>query len=141
MIILDTTVLVYSVGAGHALRDPCRKIIEAIGRGRSTATTSAEVIQEFVHVRAKRRPRPDAAQLGAAFVDLLSPLLELNAADVRSGLRLFGAYKELGAFDAVLAASAIARDAEALVSADSGFSVVRELRHLHPTSPELDQLL
>lgn len=141
MIVLDTTVLVYSVGSDHPLREPCRRIVESVGHGELTATTSAEVIQEFVHVRAKRRPRRDAVQLGEAFVDLLSPLLELNAADLRSGLRLFQANRGLGAFDAVLAASAVARNADGLVSADAAFGMVRELRHIDPASKDLDQLL
>lgn len=141
MIVLDTTVLVYSVGSEHSLREPCRRIVEAVGQGSLIATTSAEVIQELVHVRAKRRPRRDAARLGEAFVDLLSPLLELSAADLRGGLGLFQAYRGLGAFDAVLAASAVARNADALVSADAAFAMVPELRHIDPASKDLDQLL
>ena len=99
------------------------------------------MVEEFVHVRARRRPRRDAAQLGEAFVDLLSPLLELDPADLRSGLRLFEAYRGLGAFDAVLAAAAVSRNAEALVSADAAVGKVRELRHIDPGSEDLDQLL
>lgn len=52
MIDLDTTILVYAKGADHPLRDPCRRLIAAIEEGRVLATTTSEVIQEFVHVRA-----------------------------------------------------------------------------------------
>ena len=44
MIVLDTTVLVYSVGSDHPLRAPCRSLIEAIGDGEIAATTTVEVI-------------------------------------------------------------------------------------------------
>jgi predicted nucleic acid-binding protein len=57
MIVLDTTVLVYAVGADHSLRRPCRDLVEAIAERRIEATTTVEVIQEFVHVRG-RRPLP-----------------------------------------------------------------------------------
>jgi predicted nucleic acid-binding protein len=54
MIVFDTTVLVYAKGADHPLRDPCRQLIAAAER-RIEATTTVEAIQEFVHVRSRRR--------------------------------------------------------------------------------------
>ena len=54
MIVLDTTVLVYAKGAEHPLRAPCRELVERIAEGAVQATTSVEVIQEFVHIRARR---------------------------------------------------------------------------------------
>lgn len=53
MILLDTTVLVYAVAFEHALREPCRALISAIGDGRIAATTTVEVLQESTHVRAR----------------------------------------------------------------------------------------
>lgn len=47
VIVLDTTVLVYAVGAEHPLRDPCRRLVEAIADGqlgqprRSTSSRSS----------------------------------------------------------------------------------------------------
>jgi hypothetical protein len=76
MIVLDTTVLVYAVGDDHTLREPARRIVEAVERGAVQATTTREAIQEFVHVRARRRTRADAAALGRAHASLLSPPLQ-----------------------------------------------------------------
>ena len=70
MILLDTTVLVYAVGDAHPLRQPCRQLVEAVRDAHLRATTTTEVIQEFAHVRSRRRPRHDAA---AFFYDLRSP--------------------------------------------------------------------
>jgi hypothetical protein len=55
MILLDTTALVYAVGSEHPLREPCRALISAIGDGRIAATTTVEMLQQFTHVRARRR--------------------------------------------------------------------------------------
>lgn len=132
MIVLDTTVLVYAVGLEHPLREPCRQIVAAVGAGRLAATTTVEVIQEFAHVRARRSGRQDAASTAAGYADLLSPLLAVSEDDVHEGLRLYAALAHLGAFDAVLAASAKGADAMALVSADRAFSRVPGLRHLEP---------
>lgn len=128
MIVLDTTVLVYAVGDHHGLRDPARSLIEAVASGAVRATTTVEAIQEFVHVRARRHSRPNAAQLGVAYADLLGPLLTPGEEALREGLRLFERQPELGAFDAVLAAAALAADVDALVSADRAFASVRSLR-------------
>ncbi len=137
MILLDTTVLVYSVGGDHPLREPCRSLIEAIGDGAIAATTTVEVIQEFAHVRARRRDRSDARSLASAFVDLLSPLTLVDADDLARGMDLFVANDQLGAFDAVLAAAVIGRDhLSALVSADRAFASIPGIVHVDPSDPD-----
>jgi predicted nucleic acid-binding protein len=65
----------------------------------------------------------------------------VTPADLEHGLELFGRHPELGAFDAVLAAVAISRDARALASGDRAFAVVPELRWIDPGSPALDAIL
>jgi uncharacterized protein len=141
VIVLDTTVLVYAKGQKHVLRQPCRSLIEAIAAGSVEATTTPEVIQEFVHVRARRRSRRDAADLGRSFVELLAPLLTISENDLGSGLHLFEQLPSLGSFDAVLAAATIGSGADALISSDATFARVPELTHVIPGTPEFDRLL
>lgn len=133
MILLDTTILVYAVGGEHPLRSPSRTIVEAIGDGRLPATTTVEVIQEFAHVRARRRDREDASRLAGMYVDLLAPLLTPSEIDLRGGLELFARSSGLGPFDAVLAATAIGTShIHALVSADRAFAAVPGLEVVDP---------
>jgi predicted nucleic acid-binding protein len=141
VIVLDTTVLVYAKGADHPLRGPCRELIAAIAGGTIQATTSAEVIQEFVHVRARRRGREDAASLGRDYAELLSPLLVADDESLGVGLALFERIEGIGAFDAVLAAAAISAGAKAMISADSGFGDVPNLPHLSPDAAGVAALL
>jgi hypothetical protein len=132
VIVLDTTVLVYAVGADHPLREPCQQLIRAIADGTILATTTIEVIQEFTHVRARRRERKDAADLARDYIELLSPLLIVEETDLREGLRRFEEGTGFGSVDAVLAAAAYAAGAQALVSADTGFSGIAAIRHVVP---------
>lgn len=141
MIVVDTTVLVYAVGAEHELAEPSRALVEAIGDGRVPATTTAEVIQEFVHVRSRRRGRADATRIGRAFTELLSPLLAVERDALEHGLRLFERLPVIGAFDAVLAAAAIESESAALVSGDRAFETVPRLRFVELGSPALDELV
>jgi predicted nucleic acid-binding protein len=141
VIVLDTTVLVYAKGAAHPLRDPCRRLIDAIAQEQLDATSTVEVIQEFVHVRAQRRERSDAVALGGDYADLLAPLLTVDDEHLRRGLSLFERNERLGAFDAVLAATAIDTGATAFVSADSAFAGVTGLPHVIPDDAGVEELL
>jgi predicted nucleic acid-binding protein len=139
LIVLDTTILVYAVGEQHALAEPCRRLVEAIRNGRVTATTTVEVIQEFAHVRARRRDKQDAAGVARDFVELLSPLLVVTQDVLTAGLRLFER-TALGSFDAVLAAAAIDARASSLMSADGAFEGIRGLKWVDPRSAAFDEL-
>lgn len=141
MIVVDTTVLTYAVGREHPLREPSRRLVEAVRMGRVHATTTVEVIQEFAHIRSRRHPRREAVALSRDYTELLAPLLVVERDQLESGLALFERHAALGAFDAVLAATALANDAEALVSADSGFAAVPRLSHVAPGTPEFERLL
>jgi predicted nucleic acid-binding protein len=139
MIVLDTTVLVYALGAEHPLREPCRELVGAVAAGRS-ATTTAEVLQEFAHVWARRRSRQAAEHLALDYLHLLAPLLVVGDDDLREGLRLFARSSRLGAFDAVLAAAAHRAGASAIVSADGGFAEA-DIAHITPDGPGVAGLL
>jgi hypothetical protein len=141
VIVLDTTVLLYAVGADHRFREPCRTLVRAITAGDVVATTTVEAIQEFAHVRARRRSRADAAELAHAYLDLLSPLLVVEEAGLREGLRVFAAGTAIGSFDAVLAAATKAAGATALVSSDVAFATVPGIIHVMPDDDGVRALL
>lgn len=141
MIVLDTTVLVYAVGDEHRFRVPCRQLLSAVGAGAVVASTTPEVIQEFAHVRARRRSRTDAIELAEAYSDLLAPLLVVDEQGLRAGLRLFGGHPQLGSFDSVLLATASAGGAAAVVSADAAFGDVTGVRHVVPDGDGIAELL
>lgn len=140
MIILDTTILAYAVGEEHPLRDPCRRLLETHADGRIEATTTVEVIQEFAHIRARRQTRPDAVRLARRYMAAFT-LLATTPDDLDRALDLFEEHRTLGAFDAVLAAVALAHRADALVSADRAFASIPGLSFVDPTTPDLARLI
>ncbi len=141
MIVLDTTVLVYATGSDHPLREPCRRIVDAVANAALAATTTVEVIQEFTHVRARRIDRVDASRLAGSLTDLLAPLLPVSETALRRGLQIYAGATGLGTFDAVLAAATIAAGGAALVSADHAFAEVTGLRHVVPDADGVSSLL
>jgi predicted nucleic acid-binding protein len=140
MIVLDTTVLVYAVGAEHPLREPCRELVTAIGDGAVSATTTVEVVQELAHVRARRRERRDAIKVATDFARLLGPLLLVTEQHLHAGLDLWARHPRLGCFDAVLAAATISAGGT-LVSADKAFGRIRGLAHSVPDTKGVKRLL
>ncbi len=144
MIVLDTTVLVYAVGGDHGLRDSCQELVRAVANGAIVATTTVEVIQEFAHVRARRRDRADAALHAADFADLLAPLIEVRESTLRAGLRVFADARQIGAFDAVLAAAAAETahgKSATVVSADRAFGELPHIHHVFPDAAGVGDLL
>ncbi len=99
------------------------------------------MIQEFVHVRARRRSRSDAVRTGRDYAELFSPLVAVERSALERGLSIFERVPKLGAFDAVLAATALEADADGLVSADAAFAEVPRLRFLELGSPALRELI
>lgn len=92
---------------------PCRELI-AIAAGAIRATTTPEVIWEFVHVRSRWVSRRDAVALGRDLSSLLDPLIVVDAATLAVGLRLYEETEQLGAFDGGSeAARAVSADAKA----------------------------
>lgn len=66
MIVIDTSVLSYSVGSEHQFREPCIRLMDAVEAGTIRATTTPEVLQEFAWVRARRRSLIAAATIAGA---------------------------------------------------------------------------
>ena len=141
MIVLDTTVLLYAIGGEHPYRDPCRDLIRAIADGSVRGTTTVEVLQEFVHVRARRRGRAEATQRAREYATLLSPLLTMDESDLERGLGVFERHDEVGGFDAMLLGRAQQAHARAIVSGDRGFAAQELVLHVLPDAQGVAGLL
>jgi predicted nucleic acid-binding protein len=141
VIVVDTSVLAYAVGGEHPLREPSRRLVETIGAGQLDARTTPEAIEEFAHVHTRGRPRSAAVAHARRYADLLAPLLTTTEAELANGLRLYDRYARLGAFDSLLAATAMANGAEAFVSGDRAFAEVRGLRFVELGSSAFERLL
>lgn len=142
MIVVDTNVLVYAVGAEHPLREPSRRIIDAAGSAAVQATTTAQVIHEFLHVYARRRSREEATAAAKRQLALFEPLLTPADADVSAAIDLYARHAQLDSGDALLAAIVLGNpEVDALVTADQGFAAVPGLALLDPRGPEIARML
>ncbi len=121
MILVDSNVPMYLVGAAHPNKDAARRALEgAVADGQSLCT-DAQVLQEILHryTAIRRREQIDPA-FGAllAIVDVVYPI---ERVDVERARRLLRTTLTLSARDAVHVAVMQGRDIDRILSFDSGF--------------------
>jgi len=131
-IFLDANVFLYAVGADSPHRASCRALLQAVGQGKLDAVTSSEVLQEILHVRARRVDVADAANAARAAADLVSDVLPVTRDDVLEACRLLEAHSTLSARDAIHAAVMKNSQVVVLVSVDRDFDVVADLKRIEP---------
>lgn len=132
----DTAIFLYAVGDDHPYREPCRRLVSLAADGHLQGEASVEIIQEFVHVRWRRRGHRQQAVREAADISLLCSLHDLTEADLRRALRLFNQAKSLHMRDAIHAATALNRGVQLIVSPDDGFDEVPGLTRIDPADAE-----
>jgi len=122
----------YAGGASHPLRAPCLEILDLVATGRLDAVTSAEVVQEIFH-RFARSPRAaEGAELAQATIDLFSPVLPITHGIVARMPELARRYPTHSARDLIHVATCLAHGIEAVVSPDTDFDRIREVRRIAP---------
>jgi uncharacterized protein len=129
---VDTTVLMYAAGSAHPLRDPCRRIVEAIGAGTIDATTSVEVIQEILHRGISIRRVEGSVDLATRTLDLFAPVLPITHALIRRIPDLAHRYPSLDARDLVHVATCVHEGITQIISADLAFDKVAEVKRVDP---------
>jgi predicted nucleic acid-binding protein len=121
MILVDSNIPMYLVGATHPNKDAARRALEeAVAAGQSLCT-DAEVLQEILHrysaIRRQARIEPAFDAL-LAIVDVVYPI---ERADVERARRLLHTTPTLSARDAVHLAVMQGRDVDRILSFDGGF--------------------
>jgi len=121
VILVDSNIPMYLVGAPHPNKDAARRALEeAVAAGESLCT-DAEVLQEILHrYTAIRRPEDIDPAFDAllAIVDVVYPV---ERADVERARRLLRTTPTLSARDAVHIALMQGRDIDRILTFDTGF--------------------
>jgi uncharacterized protein len=98
MVFVDTNVFVYAVGRPHPLRDPARAMLRDHVASGARLATSAEVLQELMHVYLPvgRLETLDAA---LTLAHDLTTVLPVDDSDIRAARNLVSGRPGLGARD------------------------------------------
>ena len=121
MILVDSNIPMYLVGAEHPNKAAARRILETAIAAGERLVTDAEVFQEILHryVAIDRR-----AAIEPAFdvlLDIVDDVLDIGSADVLAAKRLVMTASGLSARDAIHVAVMQRHDIGSIASFDRGF--------------------
>ncbi len=131
-VLCDTAIFVYAVGTEHRYRDPCRAILASAARRELSGLVSADLLQEFVHQRARRTGDRAKAVVDAQAIPVSCEVLDVTLAVATRALELFASHSRLDARDAVFAAVALEHGVTHVVSPDGAFDAVSGLTRVDP---------
>jgi len=131
-VFLDTNIFLYAAGASHPLREACAKVLRRVADGSLDATINSEVVQEILYVLTRRGRRDDALKLAGHMASLFPDLLAVTRDDVLEACKLLRQYPGLSVRDAIHVGTMLRNGLKTVVTVDSDFDQVSEIRRLAP---------
>jgi len=131
-VFLDTNIFLYAAGPSHPLRGVCAKVLLRVADGALDATINSEVVQEILYVLTRRGRREDALTLARHLTSLFPDLLPVTREDIAVACDLLRQYPRLSVRDAIHTATMLRNGLETVVSVDSDFDQVSQVRRLAP---------
>lgn len=129
---LDANVFLYAAGADGPYREPCIALLRAVESGQCAAATSTEVVQEVLHVVARRAGAEVAATAAESVLGLVSVVLPVERSDLERACALLRKHPGLPVRDAVHAATLRRAGIDVIVSADKHFDQVTQVQRVDP---------
>ena len=130
MILVDSNIPMYLVGAPHAHKSDARRLLEKVVTERQRLVTDAEVLQEILH-RYVAIDRRDAIQpVFDALLGIVDQVLAVDRAIAELAKQIVLGYRQLSARDAVHLAVMQHHGVEQIMTFDSGFDGFPGIRRL-----------
>ena len=121
MILVDSNIPMYLVGAPHAHKSDARRLLEKVVSERQSLVTDAEVLQEILH-RCVAIDRRDAIQPAFdALIGIVDQVLAVDRPIAERAKQIVLGYRQLSARDAVHIAVMEHHGIEQIMTFDSGF--------------------
>ena len=121
MILVDSNIPMYLVGAPHPHKSDARRLLENAVSGRQRLVTDAEVLQEILH-RYVAIDRRDAIQPAFdALIGIVDQVLAVDRPIAERAKQIVLGYRQLSARDAVHIAVMEHHGIEQIMTFDSGF--------------------
>ncbi|MBZ5548329.1 MAG: type II toxin-antitoxin system VapC family toxin [Acidobacteriia bacterium] len=123
MILVDSNIPMYLVGAPHPHKADAQRLLEKLITDRQRLVTDAEVLQEILH-RYVAIDRRDAIQPAFdALLGLVDQVLAVDRAVVERAKNIVLGYRQLSARDAVHLSVMEQNGIDQILSFDAGFDV------------------
>ena len=131
MILIDSNIPMYLVGAAHPHKTDARLLLERCAEAGERLVTAAEVFQEILH-RYGAIGRLDAVQPAfSALAAVVDEVFPIERRDVERAKEILLGSKRISSRDAVHAAVMERHGAEAILSFDAGFDRIPGMTRIH----------
>ena len=121
MILVDSNVPMYLVGAPHVHKSDAQRFLEKLVSERQRLVTDAEVLQEILHRYTAIRRREAIQPAFNALLGVVDLVLPVDRVAVERAKEIVLGYQELSARDAVHLAVMEHHGIDRILSFDSGF--------------------
>ena len=129
---IDTNIFIYAKGKDHPLKPACVSMIKRIGESEITAIINTEIIQEILYRYQSIKNLPAGISLAKQAMQMCSLILPVSAADLSLALDILEAHPQIQTRDAFHAATMINSGIKEILSTDSHFDLIPEIRRIAP---------
>ena len=128
MRLIDTNVIVYTVGSVHPLKEASERILSDIAAGTLAANLDVETLQEVLHLYSSRGERKKGFRTIEHLLMLFPNPFPIGREEIERARDLMMKHPFLGARDGIHAAVVQTHDLEGIVTADKVFDRIKRLR-------------
>ena len=129
---VDANVFMYLAGRDSTYRESCRRALHAAIERGTMLTTSAEVLQEFLHYYGARGRPESARTVYEAATDICGEILPITEHQIARALEVLVEHPGLPARDALHVATMETHGIERLLSADKEFDRIDTVERVNP---------
>jgi uncharacterized protein len=131
VILIDSNVPIYLVGAPHFHKTDAQRLLEKLVADRQRLVTDAEVLQEILHRYVAINRREAIQPAFDALLGVVDQVLPINEVVVERAKQIILAYQHLSARDGVHLAVMQHNAVEQILSFDTGFDRFPGVTRLH----------
>ncbi len=131
MIFIDSNIPMYLVGADHPHKHDSRRLLRQLAEARERLVTDAEVFQEILHRYTAIDRRGQLQSAWDALDGVIDEVFPVELDDCDAARELVLSHSGLSARDALHAAIMVRRGLTRILSFDSGFDLLPDLRRVH----------
>lgn len=128
MKLIDTNIIIYSLGKEHPLKEPCRSFIAKIASGVIAANIDVEVLQEVLYVYAYRNERIKGIAACRYLLDIFPNPFPISKNEISLAISFMDKYPSIVSRDAIHAAVVVNNKLKGIISEDSDFDIIKGIK-------------
>lgn len=128
MKLIDTNIILYSLGRKHPLKEPCRRLIAKIVSGEIAANIDIEVLQEVLYVNTYRNERIKGIDTCRYLLDIFPNPFPVSKNEISLAISFMDKYSSLVSREAIHAAVVVNNKLKGIISEDSDFDAIKGIK-------------